>query len=87
MGSPPSTARSTSTGGEIAQIRGGLETLLARSRADADFLSDARAEDVHSFIELRLVALVGDAGRKLHAGRSRNDQVATASACATRGGA
>jgi argininosuccinate lyase len=33
---------------------------------------------VHSFIEARLVQLIGDAGRKLHTGRSRNDQVATA---------
>ena len=38
---------------------------------------DAQAEDVHSFVEARLVELIGDAGRKLHTGRSRNDQVAT----------
>jgi argininosuccinate lyase len=63
---------------EAARIRRGLETLLARSREDEGFLEDPRAEDVHSFIESRLVAEVGDAGRKLHAGRSRNDQVATA---------
>ena len=35
------------------------------------------AEDVHSFVESRLIELVGDVGRKLHTGRSRNDQVAT----------
>ena len=35
------------------------------------------AEDVHSAVEARLVALVGDTGRRLHAGRSRNDQVVT----------
>ena len=35
------------------------------------------SEDVHSFVEARLVEVVGDAGRKLHTGRSRNDQVAT----------
>jgi len=35
------------------------------------------AEDVHSFVEARLVELIGDTGRKLHTGRSRNDQVAT----------
>ncbi|MEP6705779.1 MAG: argininosuccinate lyase, partial [Acidobacteriota bacterium] len=39
---------------------------------------DSEAEDVHSFIETKLVELVGDAGKKLHTGRSRNDQVATA---------
>jgi argininosuccinate lyase len=34
-------------------------------------------EDVHLNIEKRLTALVGDAGKRLHTGRSRNDQVAT----------
>ncbi|MDT7542175.1 MAG: argininosuccinate lyase [Acidobacteriota bacterium] len=63
---------------EFAQINAGLETMLARASEDQNYLEDPRAEDVHSFIESRLVALVGDAGRKLHTGRSRNDQVATA---------
>jgi argininosuccinate lyase len=63
---------------ELAQIKSGLETMLARATEDRSYLEDPRAEDVHSFIESRLVALVGDAGRKLHTGRSRNDQVATA---------
>ena len=36
----------------------------------------SRAEDVHSFIEAELVKRIGDAGRRLHTGRSRNDQVA-----------
>jgi argininosuccinate lyase len=66
------------TAEEFAQVKGGLETLLARASEEQNFLDDPNAEDVHSFIEARLVALVGDAGRKLHAGRSRNDQVATA---------
>ncbi|HEX8090653.1 MAG TPA: argininosuccinate lyase, partial [Blastocatellia bacterium] len=35
------------------------------------------AEDVHSFVEAELVAAIGEAGYKLHTGRSRNDQVAT----------
>jgi argininosuccinate lyase len=35
------------------------------------------AEDIHSFIEARLVERIGDAGKKLHTARSRNDQVAT----------
>src|SRR5262249_33656460 len=38
----------------------------------------AEAEDVHSFIESRLVELIGQTGYKLHTGRSRNDQVAVA---------
>ena len=53
-----------------------LRTLAAAS-GDAD-LFDVDAEDVHSFIESRLVALIGDSGKRLHTGRSRNDQVATA---------
>ncbi len=52
--------------------------LLAEAGANANYFDEIEAEDVHSFIEARLVALVGDAGRKLHTGRSRNDQVATA---------
>jgi argininosuccinate lyase len=35
------------------------------------------AEDLHTFIELKLTEYAGDAGRKIHTGRSRNDQVAT----------
>jgi argininosuccinate lyase len=38
----------------------------------------AEAEDVHSHIEQQLVAAIGEPGKKLHTGRSRNDQVATA---------
>ncbi|MCL2111254.1 MAG: argininosuccinate lyase [Clostridiales bacterium] len=37
---------------------------------------DASAEDIHSFVEAELVSRIGDAGRRLHTGRSRNDQVA-----------
>ncbi len=40
--------------------------------------SGASDEDVHSLIERQLVAALGDTGRRVHAGRSRNDQVATA---------
>ncbi|MDR0316377.1 MAG: argininosuccinate lyase [Treponema sp.] len=37
---------------------------------------DVAAEDIHSFVETELIARIGDAGRRLHTGRSRNDQVA-----------
>jgi argininosuccinate lyase len=64
---------------EAAKISDGLRSLLASAEdRGAEFFDDEAAEDVHSFIESRLIALVGDAGRKLHTGRSRNDQVATA---------
>jgi argininosuccinate lyase len=63
---------------EARQIVRGLQAIQERGEADAAYFDEIEAEDVHSFIEARLVALVGDVGRKLHTGRSRNDQVATA---------
>ena len=62
---------------EGSQIRNALEKILAEGRADESYLNDSSAEDVHSFVEARLISLTGDVGRKLHTGRSRNDQVAT----------
>jgi argininosuccinate lyase len=62
---------------EAEQIKSALETILKRARADARYFDETVAEDVHSFVEARLVELIGDTGRKLHTGRSRNDQVAT----------
>ncbi|HVF30919.1 MAG TPA: argininosuccinate lyase [Pyrinomonadaceae bacterium] len=65
------------TSDENSEIVRALESLLARSTIDAAFF-EGDAEDVHSFIEQRLIESVGDAGKKVHTGRSRNDQVATA---------
>ncbi|MDT4968130.1 MAG: argininosuccinate lyase [Acidobacteriota bacterium] len=62
---------------EAEQIKNGLSTILERGRADRAYFDELPSEDVHSFVETRLVQLIGDAGRKLHTGRSRNDQVAT----------
>ena len=64
---------------DAATIRRGLEEIRERGRTDPSFFdSDAAAsdEDVHSFVERELVLRVGDAGRRLHTGRSRNEQVA-----------
>jgi len=58
---------------ENSQIAEGLRKVLADAPAVL-----AGAEDVHSYIESSLVAQIGDTGKKLHTGRSRNDQVATA---------
>jgi len=63
---------------EAKQIQKGLRKILEQSAGDKHFFADSAAEDVHSFIESGLVKVVGDVGRKLHTGRSRNDQVATA---------
>jgi argininosuccinate lyase len=57
---------------EGTQIRDGLNAILKNGAAE-----NHSAEDVHSFVEARLIELIGDVGRKLHTGRSRNDQVAT----------
>ena len=63
---------------ENEKIRNGLETLLKRADYDKNYFNETEAEDVHSFIETKLVQLIGETGKKLHTGRSRNDQVATA---------
>jgi len=62
---------------EADKITAGLQTILERGLAATSYFDEIGAEDVHSFVEARLVEVVGDAGRKLHTGRSRNDQVAT----------
>ena len=60
------------------KIQNGLQKILEKGSRDPEFFANSTAEDVHSFIETRLVEIVGETGRKLHTGRSRNDQVATA---------
>jgi argininosuccinate lyase len=59
-------------------IRAALEEMLSRAGDPAFFDSKAAVsdEDVHSFVERELVMRVGDAGRRLHTGRSRNEQAA-----------
>src|SRR5437016_5449611 len=59
------------------EIKSALTTILDRGRSDESYFDGLTSEDVHSFVEARLVELIGDTGRKLHTGRSRNDQVAT----------
>jgi argininosuccinate lyase len=57
-----------------AAIRAGLTEILAQGRRDPSWIT-GDDEDVHSFVERQLVARIGDAGRRLHTGRSRNEQV------------
>ena len=59
-----------------AAIRQGMASIAAEIKSGA-FEWKLDLEDVHLNIEARLTALVGDAGKRLHTGRSRNDQVAT----------
>jgi argininosuccinate lyase len=60
--------------GEAARLETALGELLERGRADPGFV-EGSDEDVHSFVERLLVERLGDAGRRLHTGRSRNEQV------------
>lgn len=61
---------------DLVAIEQGLTTILQEIR-DNTFDWKIELEDVHLNIEKRLTALIGDAGKKLHTARSRNDQVAT----------
>ena len=64
------------TGEDEAAIRGGLDGIAAEIEAGRfPFVDDL--EDIHMNIESRLVDRIGEAGKRLHTGRSRNDQVAT----------
>lgn len=61
---------------DLDAIEAGMRTILGEIQA-GQFKWLLDLEDVHLNIEKRLVELVGDAGKRLHTGRSRNDQVAT----------
>ena len=63
------------TAEDEAAIRGGLGKIAARIEA-GDFPFDDALEDIHMNIEARLTETIGEAGKRLHTGRSRNDQVA-----------
>ena len=61
---------------DYADIQKGMAQILSEMK-DGSFTWELALEDVHLNIEARLTKLVGDAGKRLHTGRSRNDQVAT----------
>jgi argininosuccinate lyase len=61
---------------DLSAIERGL-AIIEREIASGEFVWQRALEDVHFNIERRLTALVGDAGKRLHTARSRNDQVAT----------
>jgi argininosuccinate lyase len=63
--------------GDCAAIREGLEALAAGFEA-GEWRIELDDEDVHTALETRLTGAIGDAGARLHLGRSRNDQVLTA---------
>ncbi|HDZ9289226.1 TPA: argininosuccinate lyase [Vibrio cholerae] len=62
---------------EQQQLEQGLNQLLQSVQQDPEQILTSDAEDIHSWVEQKLIEQVGDLGKKLHTGRSRNDQVAT----------
>jgi argininosuccinate lyase len=63
---------------ESERVKNGLQTILKRADYDKNYFEEIALEDIHSFIETRLVQLVGESGRKLRVGKSHIDQSATA---------
>ena len=61
---------------ELKEIKDGLIE-ISQEIEEGKFKFDKMCEDIHMAIEAALVAKIGEAGEKLHTGRSRNDQVAT----------
>ena len=69
---------------EKKEIIAGLDSILDDVQSGKLEISD-KYEDIHSFVEANLIDRIGDAGKKLHTGRSRNDQVALDMKLYTRG--
>ena len=62
------------TSGELSTLTAGLQQIAAEIEA-GEFSIEPDTEDIHSQVELLLTRRLGDVGKKIHAGRSRNDQV------------
>jgi len=68
------------TEAETAELRAALDVIAAAFESEAgkaEVREHPDAEDIHHFVEMKLVQHVGSLGRKLHTGRSRNEQIAT----------
>ena len=61
---------------EWEKIAAGLDQIEKKGKEEAGFFDDPEAEDVHHFVEKQLIGLIGETGKKLHSGRSRNEQIA-----------
>jgi argininosuccinate lyase / amino-acid N-acetyltransferase len=62
---------------EVARLESALLELKASVEENPKQILLSDAEDIHSWVEIQLIEKTGDLGKKLHTGRSRNDQVAT----------
>jgi argininosuccinate lyase len=68
------------TSAELKELRTALDSIAAAHKTaagKAEVRDHATAEDIHHFVELKLVERIGSLGLKLHTGRSRNEQIAT----------
>lgn len=63
---------------EAERVKSALQSILKRADYDKNYFDELKSEDIHAFIETRLIQLVGESGRKLQIGRSRIDQANTA---------
>lgn len=61
---------------ELEQLIAALKEVRAEVESNLTIILKDDAEDIHSWVESKLIEKVGDLGKKLHTGRSRNDQVA-----------
>ncbi|CAL4318057.1 argininosuccinate lyase [Buchnera aphidicola] len=62
---------------EQSKIENALKMLIEEIKINPTKMLDSNVEDIHSWVEFRLVDMIGNLGKKLHTGRSRNDQVTT----------
>lgn len=62
---------------EVAKLTQALLELKESVEQNPEQILQADSEDIHSWVEIQLIEKTGDLGKKLHTGRSRNDQVAT----------
>jgi len=65
------------TDNELTELTAALNELKVSVEENPQQILGSDAEDIHSWVEIALIEKTGDLGKKLHTGRSRNDQVAT----------
>lgn len=62
---------------EVMQLKKALHQIVHEVKGSPETILNSKAEDIHTWVEQELVARLGSLGKKLHTGRSRNDQVLT----------
>ena len=65
------------TRSEAERIKNGLQAIIKRAEHDRNYFDELTSQDVHSFVNGRLIQLIGETGRKLSIGRNKNEQLLT----------